>query len=121
MRGFVGRGESGAEALVSSTTEFSLFKNVARDNQDPIDLEFATFIDGGIFFDRNSKVFLERNSLINQYESRILADAGIGIRFHTKLYEKDIYLRLDLPFYTYDGNGSNMSISNWVFSFQRSI
>ena len=27
LRGFVGRGERGAEALVSSTTEFSLFKN----------------------------------------------------------------------------------------------
>ena len=117
LRGFVGRGESGAEALVSSTTELSLFKNIASENQDPIDLEFVTFIDGGMFFNRNSKVFDEQNPLI----TRVLADAGIGIRLHTKLYERDIYLRLDLPFYIYDRNVSSICVNNWVFSFQRSI
>ena len=117
LRGFVGRGESGAEALVSSTTELSLFKNIASENQDPIDLEFVTFIDGGIFFNRNSKVSHEQNPLI----TRVLADAGIGIRLHTKLYERDIYLRLDFPFYIYDRNVSNISVNHWVFSFQRSI
>ena len=121
MRGFVGRGENGAEALVSSTTELSLFKNIARGNQDPIDLEFVTFIDGGIFFNRNRKVFRERNPLNIQYKSRVLADAGIGIRLNTKLYERDIYFRLDLPFYIYDGDVSNISVNNWVFSFQRGI
>ena len=121
LRGFVGRGETGAEALVSSTTELSLFKNIARDNQDLIDLEFVTFIDGGIFFNRNSSVFHETDPFNIQYESRALADAGIGIRLNTKLYERDIYFRLDLPFYIYNENGSNISFNNWVFSFQKSI
>ena len=122
LRGFVGRGERGAEALISSTTEFSLFKNIAKADQDAIDLEFTAFVDGGIFWDRE-KISLNYNrGLLNTYFTRRdLANAGIGIRLNTKLYEKDIYLRLDFPFYVYNVNNSEISFNNWVFSFQRSL
>ena len=122
LRGFVGRGERGAEALVSSTTEFSLFKNIAKDNQEAIDLEFTAFVDGGIFWDRkNTSANVNREILNASFTKRNLADAGVGIRFRTKLYERDLYVRLDLPFYVYDGNTSDISFNNWVFSFQRSL
>ena len=66
----------------------------------------------------------EDGDMLNPYfKSRSLADAGVGIRFSTKLFERDLYVRLDLPFYVYDddGNTSDISFNNWVFSFQRSL
>ena len=54
----------------------------------------------------------------------IFADVGLGLRFNTSIFEKDLYIRFDLPFLIYDGSdGSDWSSNskNWVFSFQRSI
>ncbi len=81
IRAFVGRGERGAEALVSSTTELSLFKNIAKADQEAINLEFATFIDGGIFWDRDNVSISGSDRILNQeFEKRNLVDAGMGIR-----------------------------------------
>ena len=122
IRAFVGRGERGAEALVSSTTELSLFKNIAKADQEAINLEFATFIDGGIFWDRDNVSISGSDRILNQeFEKRNLVDAGMGIRLNTSLLEKDIYIRLDFPFYIYDGESSEINFNNWIFSFQRSL
>ena len=121
LRGFVGSGERGAEALIASTTEACLQKNLAKENQDPINLEFVTFADAGIFFNRNKEDIYHRDVSNNQYESRFLANGGIGLRFGTKFYEKDLFLRIDFPFYIFDGSNSNMKSDNWVFSFQKSM
>ena len=122
IRGFVGRSERGAEALVSSTTELSLFKNIAKVDKEAINVEFATFIDGGIFWDRDNVNTSENGRVLNPYSTnRNLADAGMGIRLNTSLFERNIYIRLDFPFYIYDGNSSEINFNNWIFSFQRSL
>lgn len=121
LRGFVGSGERGAEAMIASTTEACLQKNLAKENQDPVNLEFVTFADAGIFFNRNVEDTYHRDVSNIQHESRFLANGGIGLRFGTKFYEKDIFLRIDFPFYTFDGSNSNMQSNKWVFSFQKSI
>ena len=56
--------------------------------------------------------------------ANILADVGLGLRFNTSIFEKDLYIRFDFPFLVYDGSdGSdwNLNSKNWVFSFQRSL
>ena len=40
---------------------------------------------------------------------------------NTSFLEKDLFIRVDFPFYVYDGNDSKLNFNNWVFSFQRSI
>jgi hypothetical protein len=85
-------------------------------------LEFATFIDGGIFWDRDNVSISGSDRILNQeFEKRNLVDAGMGIRLNTSLLEKDIYIRLDFPFYIYDGESSEINFNNWIFSFQRSL
>ena len=84
-------------------------------------MEFVTFVDAGIFFNSNKKDTYHRDVSNAQHESRFLANGGIGLRFGTKFYEKDIFLRIDFPFYIFDGSHSNMNSDKWVFSFQRSI
>ena len=84
LRGFVGSGERGAEAMIASTTEACLQKNLAKENQDPVNLEFVTFADAGIFFNRNLEDTYQRDVSNIQHESRFLANGGIGLRFGTK-------------------------------------
>ncbi|MBT3946183.1 MAG: hypothetical protein HOF42_07130, partial [Candidatus Marinimicrobia bacterium] len=59
-----------------------------------------------------------------KFNSRILGDAGVGIRVNTTLFEKELFLRIDLPFFIMPdetiGN-SYINWENWVFSFQRSL
>ena len=84
-------------------------------------MEFVTFADAGIFFNRNIEDTYHRDVSNIQHESRFLANGGIGLRFGTKFYEKDFFLRIDFPFYIFDGSNSNMKPDRWVFSFQKSI
>jgi len=39
----------------------------------------------------------------------------------TKLFEKELFLRFDIPFFIYDDGSSEINFYNWIFSFQRSI
>ena len=118
LRGFVGKGERGAEALVATNTEISIFKNIGEVKGESINLEFSSFFDGGIFWDR----YNDNTNILNDFfNKRVLADAGIGIRFNTKLLENELYLRLDFPFFIYDGDNSNIDYNNWIFSFQKSL
>ena len=118
LRGFVGRGERGAEALVASSSEISIHKNLASPYRSDINVEFSTFFDGGIFWDREKN---SRQRLNNHFSDRVLADAGFGLRINTSLFEKDVFFRIDIPCFIYDGNESKINFDNWVFSFQRSL
>ena len=122
LRGFVGRGERGAESLIASTSEVSIYKNLARPDKPDIIFELSAFFDGGIFWDREKyRTFDLAVRLNDHFTKRTLADAGLGIRLNTSLLEKDLFIRVDFPFYVYDGNDSKLNFNNWVFSFQRSI
>jgi|TARA_B100001750_G_scaffold92461_1_gene72970 hypothetical protein len=122
IRGFVGKGEPGADALTAFSTEIyvrppALQKGYFDDH--PLTLELALFGDGGIFW--------------NGRDTRTLADAGLGFRLKGKLFEKDLFLRVDIPFlwvalYNYeneqDHNESNEEVKDyqsWLISFQRGI
>ena len=118
LRGFVGRGERGAEALVASSSEISIHKNLASPYRSDINVEFSTFFDGGIFWDREKN---SRQRLNDHFSDRVLADAGFGLRINTSLFEKDVFFRIDIPCFIYDGNESKINFDNWVFSFQRSL
>ena len=122
LGGFVGRGERGAESLIASSSEISVYKNLSRADKPDIIFELSAFFDGGIFWDRESyRTFDGRMRLNDYFSKRTLADAGLGIRLNTSLLEKDVFIRIDLPFYIFDGNDSKINFNNWVFSFQRSI
>ena len=60
LRGFVGKGERGAEALMATSSEFSIYKNLSKADRAEFILEFAAFIDGGLFWDRCSRVEIGR-------------------------------------------------------------
>ena len=114
LRGFTGRGERGAEALLGFSSEISVSRRFSF-----LDLwsELALFIDGGIFWDKDrasSNVDLE-------YGRRSLADAGAGLRLKREVFGKDFYLRVDLPFFMYENNPQKINPGNWIFSFQRSL
>jgi hypothetical protein len=122
LRGFVGKKERGAEALMATSSEFSINKNLSKPNKANIILEFAAFIDGGLFWDRLFWDPLDKSYRIGStFNSRTLADGGVGLRLKTDIFEKDLYLRIDLPFFIHDNSGSRFDNKNWIISFQRSI
>mgnify|MGYP006082457203 FL=1 len=114
IRGFTGSGERGAEALVGFSSEISISKTIPF-----LELwsELALFADGGIFWDKDRS----NNNIDFEYNRRSLADAGVGLRLKRKVFEKNFYLRVDLPFFIYKDNSSNINKGNWIFSFQRSL
>ena len=114
LRGFVGEGERGAEALAAFSSEASISRSIKKLN---FNIEFAAFADGGLFWDRLDET---SNVIGSTFNSRTLADAGVGLRLKTDIFEKDLYLRIDLPFFIHD-DGSRFDKKNWVISFQRSI
>ena len=116
LRGFVGKGERGAEALAAFSSEASISRSINKLN---FNIEFATFVDGGMFWDRFNT---DKEEIETKFNSRTLADAGLGLRLKTDIFEKDLYLRIDLPFFLiYENGGSEVEEKNWIISFQRSI
>jgi hypothetical protein len=118
LRGFVGEGYRGAEALAAMTSEVSLSKTIKKLN---LGVEIAAFVDGGIFWDRYNEV---TETIETKFNSRILGDAGVGFRFKTDIFEKDLFLRLDFPFYKLPDElleNPNIDWNRWIISFQRSI
>ena len=114
LRGFIGQNERGAEALVGFTTEVSIYLKLSDHNAG---IELATFIDGGVFWDRQD---LDKENYVN----RNLLDGGFGFRFDTSIFEHDLYFRIDIPFFTYNNsreNRSKLDFNHWIVSFQRSI
>ena len=115
LRGFVGKDESGAEALAAFSSEVDYSKSIKK-----IDtrIQLAAFFDGGMFWDRLDET---SNVIGSTFNSRTLADAGVGLRLKTDIFEKDLYLRIDLPFFIYDNGDLDVDEKNWIISFQRSI
>ena len=52
---------------------------------------------------------------------RYLGNVGFGTRLNTKLFEKELFLRVDVPAYIFNDGISEINFHNWIFSFQRSI
>ena len=118
IRGFVGKKEKGAEALIASSTEAAIFKNLAGTNQEPINIEIVSFTDVGVFWDRHNE---NTNQLETKFSKRFLADAGFGFQLETTLLGKNLFIRFDIPYYLYNGSESSIDWNNWVFSFQKSL
>ena len=118
LRGFVGKGYRGAEALAAFTSEVSLSKSIKKLN---LGVEFAAFVDGGMFWDRLN---VDTQTIETEFNSRMMGDAGIGIRLNTDLFEKDLFLRIDFPFYTLPDKileNPHIDWNHWIISFQRSL
>ena len=113
LRGFVRSGENGAEALISSSTEIEIDKYLFDRK---LRIALVAFSDMGTFWNKRTN---DENKQI--YINRLLADAGFGTNIKSKIFEKDVFLRIDFPFLIYDNNGPTIDKNNWVFSFQRSI
>ena len=119
IRGLVSGNKEGAEALIAASNELVLSKNFYE-----ISTELALFTDFGAFFRRKIDQFGLDKEYSDIQRVNIFADVGLGLRFNTSIFEKDLYVRFDLPFLIYDGSdGSDWSLNskNWVFSFQRSL
>jgi len=115
LRGFVGKGERGAEALAAFSSEASISRSIKKLN---FNIEFAAFVDGGLFWDRLDET---SNMIGSTFNSRTLADGGVGLRLKTDIFEKDLYLRIDLPFFIHNKGETSIDEKNWIISFQRSI
>jgi hypothetical protein len=111
----VGKGERGAEALAAFSSEASISRSIKKLD---FNIEFAAFVDGGMFWDRFNT---NTEKIETKFNSRTLADGGVGLRLKTDIFEKDLYLRIDLPVFIYEKGGSGDEEKNWVISFQRSI
>jgi len=113
IRGFAHSGERGSEALVSSTSEASYSKKMGS-----IRIAAAAFIDAGIFWDRFNE---ETKSIGKSYTSRSLMNAGVGFRTRMEIFEKEFFIRVDIPLLIQKDGEHFENGQNWIFSFQRSI
>ena len=103
---------------MATSSEVSIYKNLSKADKADIILELAAFMDGGLFWDREKNDALELN---NYFTKRALVDGGVGLRLKTDIFEKDLYLRIDLPFFIHNKGKTSIDKKNWIISFQRSI
>ena len=115
IRGFVSENRRGADALIAQSSELSISQSFYK-----INFQFTIFGDVGIFWDKNRAIWRPIDNP-NKYFERVLGDLGLGTRIKTKLFEKDLFLRVDLPFFIYDDGVIRIEKNNWIFSFQRSL
>lgn len=113
IRGFTGTGERGAEALIASSSEAYYPKRFGNTT-----LSMVAFFDGGVFWDRFNQT---TNSLQTSYISRTLINGGLGVRLRTKIFEKEYYLRVDVPLFIQKDGEPFDDGHQWIFSFQRSL
>ena len=114
IRGFVNSSQRGADAMVSSSTEFVADKGLFENR---LNISFAIFADAGIFWDKAAYHPWYPNRVFDRY----LGNVGFGTRLNTKLFEKELFLRFDVPAYIFNDGNSEINFHNWIFSFQRSI
>ena len=109
IRSFVGQGEPGSDAIAAFSTEVFLrppaFEKGYFEDR-PVTLEITLFSDAGIFW--------------NGQTSRKMADAGLGLRLKGRLFEKDLFLRVDFPFILVKDN-ERITYQSWLISFQRGL
>ncbi|MBL50385.1 MAG: hypothetical protein CMG57_00305 [Candidatus Marinimicrobia bacterium] len=115
IRGFVSENRRGADALIAQSSELSISQSFYK-----INFQFTIFGDVGIFWDKNRAIWRPIDNP-SKYFERVLGDLGLGTRIKTKLFEKDLFLRVDLPFFIYDDGVIRIEKNNWIFSFQRSL
>jgi len=115
IRGFVSENRRGADALIAQSSELSISQSFYK-----INFQFTIFGDVGIFWDENRAIWRPIDNP-SKYFERVLGDLGLGTRIKTKLFEKDLFLRVDLPFFIYDDGVIRIEKNNWIFSFQRSL
>ena len=114
IRGFVNSGQRGADAMVSSSTEFVADKRLFENR---LNISFSIFADAGIFWDKAPYHPWYPKRVFDRY----LGNVGFGTRLNTKLFEKELFLRFDVPAFIYNDGSSEINFHNWIFSFQRSI
>ena len=114
IRGFVNSNKRGADAMVSSSTELVIDKSL---HENKLNISFSVFADAGIFWDKSPYHPWYPTKTLN----RTLSNVGFGTRLKTKVFEKELFLRIDVPFFIYDNGSSEVNFQNWIFSFQRSI
>ena len=114
IRGFVNSSQRGADAMVSSSTEFVADKGLFENR---LNISFAIFADAGIFWDKAAYHPWYPKRVFDRY----LGNIGFGTRLNTKLFEKELFLRFDVPAYVFNDGISEINFHNWIFSFQRSI
>jgi hypothetical protein len=118
LRGFVGEEVRMADALAAFSSEVSIVKSISKLN---LGIEFALFVDGGLFWDKLNQ---DTGEMTSKYISRTLGDAGVGLRSNTNIFEKELYVRFDLPFYILPDkayNNPHIDWRNWIISLQKSL
>ena len=80
-------------------------------------ISFSVFADAGIFWNKSPYHPRYPAKTLN----RTLSNVGFGTGLKTKIFEKELFLRVDVPFFIYDNESSEVNFQNWIFSFQRSI
>ena len=114
IRGFFDPSARGADALISSSTEFVADRGFLENK---FNLSLAVFGDAGVFWIKSP----QHPWYPPKLRERIISNLGVGTRIKTKAFEKELFLRVDIPFLSYDNRGSETNFQNWIFSFQRSI
>ena len=104
----------GADALISSSTEFVADRGFLENK---FNISLVVFGDAGVFWIKSP----QHPWYPPKLRERIISNLGVGIRIKTKVFEKELFLRVDIPFLSYDNRGSETNFQNWIFSFQRSI
>ena len=109
IRGFINDNYSTDELVAFSSELYFLNKKVNSNGYFEnrlINSEIALFFDAGIFnrFDKIEK----------------LANAGLGFRFSSVVFNKPVYLRVDLPLIIIQDEKITKN-SNIIFSFNRAI
>lgn len=110
LRGFFGRGYAGSEKVVVNSVEAYYSRTFKGTG-----LELAGFVDEGFF------VGSKFQAGDGGFEGDLLADAGVGIRLSSTWWGKPLYLRIDLPAWTWAENRSRVDWNNWVFSLQHGL
>ncbi len=109
LRGFVGSGYSGTEAIVAWNSELSRDKTLLG-----VDLTGSLFTDLGLA--NGSKLSPGDEG----FTYDLLGDTGVGLEVEKSYWGQQFYLRLELPFLTFTTSPSETTVdfSRWIFSFQ---
>lgn len=109
LRGFVGAGYSGTEAIASWNSELSREQTL-----------FGVNFTGSLFADLGLANGSKDSAGDQGFSNAILGDSGLGLEIRKSVWGQRLYLRVDLPFMTFtpDSNGPDFDFQHWLFSFQ---
>lgn len=110
LRGFLGRGLSGAQAVTATSVEGSFFTSPFS-----VNLELTSFVDGGVVW--GDQYFTDQRGL----QPYPLLDAGVGLRLKKNFSGYHFFLRFDLPFYLNENGKQEIDLNNWQFSLEQGL